>query len=105
MHGRTVWQKAHSALGGVPAVLIAALLVAGVAALVGAVLMRLSGPFVSVATLGFFVSLIVIGGCRSAMEEATFKDWGWRIPFLISLILLAVSVYIRLMLNESPAGG
>jgi MFS family permease len=54
------------------------------------------------ATLGFFVSLIVIGICRSSMEEATFKDWGWRIPFLISLVLLAVSVYIRLKLNESP---
>lgn len=54
------------------------------------------------ATLGFFVSLLVIGGCRAGMEEATFKDWGWRIPFLISLILLAISVYIRLMLNESP---
>jgi MFS family permease len=54
------------------------------------------------ATLGFFVSLVVIGGCRSAMEEASFKDWGWRIPFLISLVLLAISIYIRLKLNESP---
>jgi MFS family permease len=54
------------------------------------------------ATLGFFVSLIVIGGCRAGMEEATFKDWGWRIPFLLSLVLLAVSVYIRMKLNESP---
>jgi MFS family permease len=54
------------------------------------------------ATLGFFLSLIVIGACRSEMEPATFKDWGWRIPFLISLILLVVSVYIRLKLNESP---
>jgi MFS family permease len=54
------------------------------------------------ASLGFFVSLIVIGGCRSGMEEATFKEWGWRIPFLLSLVLLAISVYIRLMLNESP---
>jgi MFS family permease len=54
------------------------------------------------ATLGFFLSLVVIGGCRSSLEEATFKAWGWRIPFLLSLVLLAVSVYIRLKLNESP---
>jgi len=54
------------------------------------------------ATLGFFVSLIVIGGCRANMEEATFKSWGWRIPFLISIVLLIISVYIRLKLNESP---
>jgi MFS family permease len=54
------------------------------------------------ATLGFFVSLVVIGGCRANMAEQTFKDWGWRIPFLISLVLLVISVYIRLKLNESP---
>jgi MFS family permease len=54
------------------------------------------------ATLGFFLSLIVIGGCRLEMAEAAFKSWGWRIPFLFSLILLVVSVYIRLRLNESP---
>src|SRR6185503_1196565 len=54
------------------------------------------------ATLGFFVSLVVIGSCRSGMAEATFKAWGWRIPFLVSLVLLVVSVYIRLKLNESP---
>jgi MFS family permease len=54
------------------------------------------------ATLGFFLSLIVIGGCRVGMAEATFKSWGWRIPFLVSLFLLAISVYIRLKLNESP---
>jgi MFS family permease len=54
------------------------------------------------ATLGFFLSLVVIGGCRANMAEAAFKQWGWRIPFLISLILLAISVYIRLKLNESP---
>jgi MFS family permease len=54
------------------------------------------------ATLGFFVSLVVIGACRANMAEQTFKDWGWRIPFLISLVLLVISVYIRLKLNESP---
>jgi len=54
------------------------------------------------ATLGFFLSLVVIGSCRSGMTEASFKTWGWRIPFLASLVLLAVSVYIRLKLNESP---
>jgi MFS family permease len=54
------------------------------------------------ATIGFFVSLVVIGGCRANMDPKSFSDWGWRIPFLVSLILLAISVYIRLKLNESP---
>jgi len=54
------------------------------------------------ATLGFFISLIVIGGCRANMDAKAFSTWGWRIPFLISLLLLAISVYIRLKLNESP---
>jgi MFS family permease len=54
------------------------------------------------ATLGFFLSLLIIGACRLGMEEATFKGWGWRVPFLVSLILLGISIYIRLMLNESP---
>jgi MFS family permease len=54
------------------------------------------------ATLGFFLSLVVIGTCRRAFEEVEFKSWGWRLPFLVSLVLLAVSVYIRLKLNESP---
>src|SRR5262245_31334732 len=48
------------------------------------------------------MSLAVIALCRTQMEEATFKDWGWRIPFLVSLILLVFSIYIRLKLNESP---
>ncbi|NRF67634.1 MFS transporter [Aquincola sp. S2] len=53
------------------------------------------------ATLGLFLSLLVILGCRLAMGPA-FDDWGWRIPFLLSILLLAISVYIRLQLNESP---
>src|SRR5262245_66505904 len=48
------------------------------------------------------MSLAVIALCRTQMEEATFKEWGWRIPFLVSLILLVFSIYIRLKLNESP---
>src|SRR5438552_3469708 len=54
------------------------------------------------ATLGFFLSLLVIGLCRWGMDPAVFKSWGWRIPFLVSVVLLAFSVYIRLKLNESP---
>ena len=55
------------------------------------------------ATLGLFLSLLVILGTRTAMGEAAFTDWGWRIPFLVSVFLLAVSVWIRLSMNESPA--
>jgi MFS family permease len=54
------------------------------------------------ATLGFFLSLLVIGLCRGFIDADTFKQWGWRIPFLVSLVLLVFSVYIRLKLNESP---
>jgi MFS family permease len=54
------------------------------------------------ATLGFFLSLLVIGGCRSTLSADTFKEWGWRIPFWFSALLLAWSVYIRLRLDESP---
>ena len=55
------------------------------------------------ATLGLFLSLMVILGVRTAVGEAAFADWGWRIPFIVSILLLAVSVYIRLSMNESPA--
>ena len=56
------------------------------------------------ATLGLFLALIVIGICRfgNVMTPAQFAEWGWRIPFLVSVILLIFSVYIRLKLNESP---
>jgi MFS family permease len=54
------------------------------------------------ATLGLFLSLLVIVGTRIGLGTETFEKWGWRVPFLLSLILLAVSVYIRLKLNESP---
>jgi MFS family permease len=53
------------------------------------------------ATLGLFLSLIVILICRK-LTGANFEVWGWRIPFLLSLVLLAISVYIRTQLNESP---
>src|SRR6476620_5274222 len=54
------------------------------------------------ATLGLFLALLVIGFCRWKMGPDTFKSWGWRLPFLVSLFLLAFSVYIRLRLPESP---
>ena len=54
------------------------------------------------ATLGLFLSLLVILICRVTLGDA-FEVWGWRIPFLVSLLLLGVSVYIRLQLQESPA--
>jgi MFS family permease len=54
------------------------------------------------ATVGFFLALIVIGVCRTQMANESFSDWGWRIPFLVSIVLLAFSVYIRLKLHESP---
>ena len=55
------------------------------------------------ATLGLFLSLLVILGVRTAIGEAAFAEWGWRIPFLVSVILLGISVWIRLSMNESPA--
>ena len=54
------------------------------------------------ATLGLFLSLLVILGCRTALGNEAFEAWGWRIPFLVSLVLLGISVWIRLKLNESP---
>ena len=54
------------------------------------------------ATLGFFLALAVIGGARLNMDAKDFAEWGWRIPFWLSLVLLIFSVYIRLKLHESP---
>ena len=55
------------------------------------------------ATLGLFLSLVVILGVQMAMGREAFAAWGWRVPFLLSVILLGVSVWIRLKMNESPA--
>ena len=54
------------------------------------------------ATLGLFVSILVILGTQSSMSKEDFSAWGWRIPFLISIILVVISLYIRLKLRESP---
>ncbi|MGA9658788.1 MAG: MFS transporter [Asticcacaulis sp.] len=54
------------------------------------------------ATLGLLLALLTIGVTQHYMSEAAFKDWGWRLPFLFSIVLLAVSVWIRMKLNESP---
>ncbi|MDQ0470740.1 MFS transporter [Labrys wisconsinensis] len=62
-----------------------------------------TGWIQTTATAGLFLSLIVILGTRNLMGEAAFQDWGWRIPFLVSVLLLAISVWIRLQLAESPA--
>ncbi len=55
------------------------------------------------ATLGLFLSLIIILVIQTALGPDAFKAWGWRVPFLLSVILLGISVWIRLTLNESPA--
>jgi len=54
------------------------------------------------ATLGLFVSILVIIATRANMSPEAFSDWGWRLPFLLSIILVAISLYIRLRLKESP---
>ncbi len=56
----------------------------------------------STATLGLVMSLLVILGCRWILSDAEFRAWGWRIPFLVSVLLLALSIYIRARLGESP---
>ena len=55
------------------------------------------------ATLGLFLSLLVILGTRTIVGEEAFAEWGWRVPFLVSVVLLGISVWIRLSMNESPA--
>src|ERR1700723_3462226 len=54
------------------------------------------------ATLGLFAALLVVIGTRTGMGEEAFKAWGWRITFLVSIVLLAVSLWIRMQLAESP---
>ncbi len=54
------------------------------------------------ATLGLFAALLIVIGLRTSLSETTFADWGWRLPFLVSILLLGVSVWIRLQLSESP---
>ncbi|MDR1076707.1 MAG: MHS family MFS transporter [Xanthomonadaceae bacterium] len=54
------------------------------------------------ATLGLFLSLLVILCCRLAISSEGFDAWGWRLPFLLSIVLLGVSVWIRMQLHESP---
>jgi len=54
------------------------------------------------ATLGFFAALLVVLATRVSVGDAAFKSWGWRVPFLMSAVLLAISIYIRLRLRESP---
>jgi MFS family permease len=54
------------------------------------------------ATLGLFLALLVVIGTRLIIGEDAFKDWGWRVPFLVSVLLLGVSLWIRMQLEESP---
>ena len=54
------------------------------------------------ATLGLFAALLVVIGTRTLIGEEAFRDWGWRVPFLVSVILLGVSLWIRMQLQESP---
>jgi MFS family permease len=55
------------------------------------------------ATLGLFAALLVVIGTRTVLGEEAFKAWGWRLPFLVSIVLLGISLWIRLQLEESPA--
>ncbi|WP_247777609.1 MFS transporter [Bradyrhizobium sp. CW1] len=54
------------------------------------------------ATLGFFVAILVVLACRLSLGEEAFRAWGWRIPFLLSALLVVFSIYLRLKLSESP---
>ena len=55
------------------------------------------------ATLGLFLSLLVIMACRTLMGNEVFEDWGWRVPFLLSVLLIALGLYIRLNIHETPS--
>ena len=61
-----------------------------------------TGWIQTTATLGLFLSLLVILGCRTLLGSARFDAWGWRLPFLFSVVLLGISTWIRLSLDESP---
>ena len=54
------------------------------------------------ATMGFFLSLLVVLLCKAFIDDDDFKEWGWRLPFLVSIVLCIISYYVRLRLNESP---
>src|SRR3546814_7278548 len=51
---------------------------------------------------GFVLSLIVVLGCKAVMTDAVWESWGWRMPFILSLLLLVISLWMRLKLSESP---
>jgi MFS family permease len=63
----------------------------------------LTGWIQITASMGLIAGLLIILGTRTAVGEAAFLDWGWRVPFLLSVILLGISVWMRLKLSESPA--
>ena len=63
---------------------------------------RMTSWIQTTATLGLLLSLVLIGVTRYLLGEDAFKEWGWRIPFLCSILLLVVSIWIRMQLNESP---
>ena len=54
------------------------------------------------ATMGLFAALLVVIGARTVIGEEAFKEWGWRLPFIVSIVLLGISMWIRMQLNESP---
>ncbi len=61
-----------------------------------------TGFIQTTATIGLLLSIAVILGAKNGMGEATFDEWGWRVPFWISIVMVAISVYIRLKMKESP---
>ena len=63
----------------------------------------LTGWIQVTASIGLIAGLLIILGTRTAVGEAAFLDWGWRVPFLVSIILLGISIWMRIKLSESPA--